>query len=1022
MNISELCIRRPVLAIVMNLIIVLFGIIGYTRLGVREYPAIDPPTVNVRTNYAGANAEIIENQITEPLEKSINGIPGIRTISSTSAVGNSNITVEFDLSTDLESATNDVRDKVSQSIRNLPQDIDAPPVVNKSDANSDFIIILAIQSPSKGLLELSDYAENVLQNRFQTIPEVSAVNIIGQKRPSMRIWMDLDKMNAQHIAFTDISNALSRENIEMPSGKIYGNKTELTIKALGRMSSEEDFRNMILRADDQGITRLSDVARVEIGPENLEQTWRMNGVSAVGLAIVPQPGANYVNIANEFDRRLKEITDSEQSGDIIFTKLIDNTINIKKSLKEVKETLIIALCLVILVIFFFFRNWAVAIRPLIDIPISLIATFSIMYFAGFSINILTLLGIVLATGLVVDDGIVVTENIFKKMESGMSKRQAAIEGSKEIIFVVLSTSLTLAVVFLPVLFLEGFVGSLFREFAIVVSSATLISAFVSLTITPVLNVYLGGNSHGWFYNKTEPFFKSFENGYRNLLSAFIKVKWIAWVLILACGISIYYLMTTLQSELAPLEDKSTFRITMTGQEGASFDFMRKIANNLETFMMDSIPHRTFSFFSVPGFMSTGVNSGMGRVGLTPPDERELEQSEIVKNLNKKLNRFNDVRLFAIEEQTISVGLAGRGSLPVQFVVQNLDFEKLKTGVTEIVEQARADKTFQNVDINLKFNKPEEEITIDRLKARELGLSISDIANTIQSAFSGRRLDYYIHEGRQYQVIGQVDLKDRQDPSDITKLYVRNNRGENIPLSSVVETRSSANPPTLYHFNRYKSATISASLAEGKTIGDGIKVMRSIAAEKLDESYQTSLSGPSRDFEESSSNTLFAFLLALLLIYLVLSAQFESFKDPIIIMITVPLALTGALGSLYFFGHTLNIFSQIGMITLIGLVTKNGIMIVEFANKKRVKGMSKLQATIDGATERLRPILMTSLATALGALPIALSFGSASTSRIPLGIVIVGGVCFSLVLTLFVIPAIYLFLSGKHVKNIDENAN
>ena len=533
---------------------------------------------------------------------------------------------------------------------------------------------------------------------------------------------------------------------------------------------------------------------------------------------------------------------------------------------------------------------------------------------------------------------------------------------------------------------------------------------------------LAGNNHGWFYNKTEPFFRSFENGYRNLLSAFIKVKWIAWVLILACGVSIYYLMNTLQSELAPLEDKSTFRITMSGQEGASFDFMRKIANNLETFMMDSIPHRTFSFFSVPGFMSTGVNSGMGRIGLTSPDERELKQSDIVKNLNKKLGRFNDVRLFAIEEQTISVGLASRGALPVQFVVQNLDFEKLKTGVTEIVEQARADKTFQNVDINLKFNKPEEQITIDRLKARELGLTISDIANTIQSAFSGRRLDYYIHEGRQYQVIGQVDLMDRQDPADITKLYVRNNRGENIPLSSVVETRSSANPPTLYHFNRYKSATISASLAEGKTIGDGIKVMRSIAAEKLDESFQTSLSGPSRDFEESSSNTLFAFLLALLLIYLVLSAQFESFKDPIIIMITVPLALTGALGSLYFFGHTLNIFSQIGMITLIGLVTKNGIMIVEFANKKRLLGMSKLQATIDGAAERLRPIIMTSLATALGALPIALSFGSASTSRIPLGIVIVGGVCFSLVLTLFVIPAIYLFLSGKHVKNIDENEN
>ena len=416
MNLSELALKRPVLATVMNILLVLFGVIGFMRLGVREYPAIDPPTVNVRTNYAGANAEIIKSQITEPLEKTINGIPGIRALTSTSSVGNSNITVEFDLSTDLESAANDVREKVSQAIRFLPQDIDAPPVVAKSDANSDFIIIMAIQSPNKSLVELSDYAENVLQNKFQTIPEVSAINIIGQLRPSMRLWVNPDKMNAYQIAFNDITSVLQKENIEIPSGKIYGNQTELTIRTVGRLQSEQDFRDMVIRSNEAGIVRLGDVARVEIAPENLERTWKLNGVTAVGLAVVPQPGANYVKISEEFDKRLQEITNDQKTSDLIFTKLIDNTTNIKKSLNEVKETLVISLSLVILVILFFFRNWKIAIRPLIDIPISLIATFSIMYFAGFSINILTLLGIVLATGLVVDDGIVVTENIFKKLE------------------------------------------------------------------------------------------------------------------------------------------------------------------------------------------------------------------------------------------------------------------------------------------------------------------------------------------------------------------------------------------------------------------------------------------------------------------------------------------------------------------------------------------------------------------------------------------------------------------------------
>ncbi|MCX6256422.1 MAG: efflux RND transporter permease subunit [Bacteroidia bacterium] len=1020
MNISELSIRRPVLATVMNLFIILFGVIGFTYLGVRDYPAIDPPMITVTTSYTGANSDIIESQITEPLEKSINGIPGIRTISSTSSVGRSSINVEFNIKSDLEAAANDVRDKVSQAVRNLPVDIDAPPVVTKSDANSDFIILLAVQSPTKGLLELSDYAENVLLNKFQTIPEVSAVNIVGQKRPAMRLWVDPDKMNAYNIAFNDISDVLNKENVDIPSGKIYGNKTELTIRALGRLTTEKDFSDLIIREDANGIIRLSDVAKVELGPEQYEQSWRLNGVSAVGLAIVPQPGANYINISNEFNKRLDDIKKS-QKGDIIFTTLIDNTVNVRKSLSEVGQTLMIAISLVIFVIFFFFRNWLIAIRPLIDIPISLIFTFFVMYFAGFSVNILTLLAIILATGLVVDDGIVVTENIFRKIERGVPVFQAAIDGSKEIFFVVIATSITLAIVFLPVLFLQGFVGSLFREFGVVLACAVLVSAFVSLTITPVLNVFLNRKNaqHGRFYQKTEPFFSGMESGYKRLIERFIRHRRIGWVIVGICLIVVVIIGKNIQSELAPLEDKSMIRLQMTGPEGASFGDMTATGDKIGNFLIDSIPERAFSFISIPGYSSAGVNGGNGRIGLVLPSQRDRSQSTIVKELNKKLARFNNVRIFPIEEQTISVGLSSRGSLPVQFVVQNLDFNKLKSVVPKFMDEARSDKTFQNVDVNLKFNKPELDLSIDRIKAREFGITVSDIALVLQSAFSGGRLAYFIMNGKQYQVICQVAMHDRQQPADITNLYVRNNNGNNIPLSAVTNIISNANPPSLYHFNRYKSATISASLAEGKTVGDGVKSMQAIAGRLLDDSFQTSLSGPSRDFAESSSNISFAFILALVLIFLVLAAQFESFRDPLTIMLTVPLAVAGALLSLWIFGQTLNIFSEIGMIMLIGLVTKNGILIVEFANKKREQGIPMNQAVVEAAAQRLRPILMTSLATSLGALPIALSLGAASTSRIPLGIVVVGGIMFSLILTLFVIPAVYTYISGKHEVKEEE---
>lgn len=1011
MNISEISLKRPVLATVLNLMIILFGIVGYTFLAIRDYPAIDPAVVSVNTSYTGANPDIIESQITEPLEKQVNGIPGIKTITSSSSLGSSNITVEFELGVDLEAAASDVRDKVGQASRSLPQDIDAPPVVTKADANSDFILILAVQSRTKGLLELSDYAENVLQQQFQTINQVSSVNIFGQKKYAMRLWLNPDKMNAFGVSFTDIRTSLNKENIDLPPGKIYGNNTELTIKTVGRLTSEKQFRDLIIKEGPTGIVRLSDVARVEIGPETLEQSWKYNGVNAVGLVIIPQPGANNIQIAKDFYKKLEGIKKNNKS-DVELNVLLDNTENIRKSISEVEETLMISFAFVVLVIFAFFRDWLIAIRPLIDIPISLVATFFIMYISGFSINILTLLGIVLATGLVVDDGIVVTENIFRKLEAGLPIKKAAIEGSKEIFFAVISTSVTLAIVFLPVIFLKGFIGRLFREFGVTLAAAVLISAFVSLTITPVLNVVLNRKKagHGKFYMKTEPFFTGMENGYQRLLKNFLKVRWMAWVIIAICAVIIGIIINSLQSEIAPMEDRSNIRFTASGPEGTSFSKMSKISDDITNYLYDSVPERDFVFVRTP---TGAINSSQPRLALVPVNERVRTQSQIANDLNTKLSRFNDAKVFAIQEQTIAVGGGSRGSLPVQYVLQNQDIGKLKEIIPKFLEEAKKDKTFSNVDVNLKFNKPEINLTVDRMKVKDMGLSSQDVVSAIQSAFSGGRLAYFLKDGHQYSVIAQVERTERNKPDDISRLYVRNDKGQSIPLSAVVHLEESSSPPSLFHFNRYKAATISASLAEGKTVGDGIKAMDAIGKKLLDETYQTALSGPSRDYAESSSNIAFAFGLALILIYLVLAAQFESFIDPLIIMFTVPLALAGALLSLFIFGQTLNIFSEIGMIMLIGLVTKNGILIVEFANKKRESGLSKVDAVLQASGQRLRPILMTSLATSFGALPIALSLGAASTSRVPLGIVVVGGLLFSLVLTLFVIPAVYTFLSGKH---------
>jgi HAE1 family hydrophobic/amphiphilic exporter-1/multidrug efflux pump len=1022
MSLSTLSIKRPVFTIVINLLIILFGILGYSYLGVREFPSIDPAVINVRTNYTGANADIVESQITEPLEKAINSIDGIRNITSSSNQGSSNITVEFKLEKNLEEAANDVRDKVSQAVRSLPQDIDAPPVVAKADADSDAIISMTVQSQSRNALELSDYAENVISERMQTIPGVSSVQIWGQKRYSMRIWMDPIKLNAYGITVADVRNALDKQNVELPSGKLTGTNTELMVKTLGNLATEKEFNNIIITADANKTVRLSDIGYAVLASENLETKFTESGNPMVAVAIIPQPGTNYLEIAEQFYTEVDKLK-KDLPGDIKLDIALDNTLFIKKSVVEVAETLAISIILVILIIFLFFRDWSIAFRPLIDIPVSLIATFFIMYLCGFSINVLTLLAIVLATGLVVDDGIVVTENIFKKVEEGMSPIEAAIKGSNEIFFAVISISVTLAAVFLPIIFLEGFVGRLFREFGVVIGAAVLISAFVSLTLTPMLNAYLmkgGIQKKTKFYHFTEPFFVNLNKGYAKSLTNFLEKKWLSFPILAICIGLIVLFFAILPKETAPYDDRSLGIISVSTPEGATYEYTDRFMEDLSKLINDSIPEKKVALvITSPGFLSSSVNSGRVRLALVDPTEREKSQKEIVDDLTKWTKKYPQAKVNVSEQPTISVNR--RGGLPIQYIIQATNFEKLREKIPQFMEEASKNETFSNVDVNLKFNKPEINVTINREKAESLGISVLDVAQTLQLSLSGQRFGYFMQNGKQYQIIGQFDEKDRDAPLDLTSMFVKNKSGQLIQLDNVVEVEEQSNPPQLFHNNRYSSATVSAGLAPGKSMIEGINAMDEIKDKVLDDTFTTDLGGESRDFVESSSNTSFAFGLALLLIYLILAAQFESFIDPFIIILTVPMAVAGALFSLWLFGQTWNIFSQIGTVMLIGLVTKNGILIVEFANQLREQGKSKYDAILEASEARLRPILMTSLAIALGALPIAMSLGAASASRMGMGIVIVGGTMFSLILTLFVIPAIYLMWSKakKHRPEFDN---
>jgi len=1019
--ISQVSISRPVLAGVMSVLLILFGIVSYTFLGTREYPVTDSPIVMVTTVYPGASADIIASQVTKPLEEAIAEANGIRALSSVSREQVSIITVEFNLDADLEAAANDVRDKVSKSRQQLPTDIE-PTIVEKAGPN-DFLVFLTVQSDTKSLEDVTDYVNINIKEKLQSIPGVRLVDTYAGKKRAMRLRMDPLKMASYGLTPSDVQTALRKENVDLPSGRIEGENTEVSLRTEGRLVTEDDFNNMIVLQKDGAIVRFKDIGTAVMSSQN-ERTAMIIGEGntagyGVGTGVAPQRGANSLAIVAEFEKRFKEIVDNAPKEYVVSLGK-DFTVPVKNSLSEVEETLFLAFGLVAIIIFIFLRDWRSTLIPLVAIPVSIISAFFIMYIADFSINVLTLLGLVLAIGLVVDDAIVVLENIYTKIEQGMSPIAAARKGSDEIYFAVVSTTITLAAVFLPILFLGGITGRLFKEFAIVVAGSVLISAFVALTLSPMMSAYLlkKDSSQGWLYRKTEPWFVSLNDGYERTLRWFFKMRWVGFILLLASFGIAYLLLPKLPSELAPLEDRSLVGLVVLAPEGTSFESMEARMKEINNFVTDSIPdlngNRTYASVAAgTGNSVLPVNSGFQWIFLEDPKNRKsgMTQQQVYEKLARASQKFRDVVIIPVQMPTIG-GFSS--SQPLQYIIQAPDLPSLIDVMPKLMGQVYQNPKLIFPDPDFKINRPEIGISIDRQRAAQAGISTQEIGTTLQLALSGRRYGYFIYNDRQYEVIGQLDRKERSAPADLRSLFLKAENGEMVSLDNLVKMEETVSPPAIYRYNQSYSATISATPAAGVSLGEAIKEMDGIAANVLPDNFSTTLGGQSRDYAESSSSLIFAFIFAIVLIYLVLAAQFESLIDPFIILLTVPMAITGALLSLWFTGQSINVFSEIGIIMLIGLITKNGILIVEFANQRKEEGMSVRDAVLSAAVSRFRPILMTTLAMIFGTLPIALSLGTSSGSRTSLGIVVVGGLVFAGILTLFVIPAVYSYFSRPYV--------
>jgi multidrug efflux pump len=1025
--ISQISISRPVLAGVMSVLLILFGIVGYTYLGTREYPVTDSPVVMVTTVYPGASADIIASQVTKPLEEAIAEANGIRALSSVSREQVSIITVEFNLNADLEAAANDVRDKVSKSRQQLPSDIE-PTVVEKMGP-PDFLVFLTVQSDTRTLEDITDFVNINIKERLQSIPGVRLVDSYAGRKRAMRLRMDPVKLASYGLTPSDVQNALQRENVDLPSGRIEGENTEVTLRTQGRLVTEDDFNNMIILQKEGAIVRFKDVGMAVMSSQN-ERTAMIVGEGntaryGVGTGVQPQRGANSLAIVKEFQQRFDEIVKTAPK-DYIISLGKDFTVPVKNSLSEVEETLFLAFGLVALIIFIFLRDWRSTLIPLVAIPVSIISAFFIMYLGNFSINVLTLLGLVLAIGLVVDDAIVVLENIYSKIEKGMKPIEAARKGSDEIYFAVISTTVTLAAVFLPILFLGGITGQLFREFAIVVAGSVLISAFVALTLSPMMSAYLlkANASHGWLYRKTEPWFEALNRGYEKSLHAFFKFRWLGFIILIVSFAIAWLLAPTLPSELAPLEDRSMVGLAVIAPEGTSYESMEATMKEINKFVSDSIPelheNRTYAGIAASvGTLIQPVNGGFQWIFLKDPQDRKsgMTQQQVYEKLVAASSRFRNVIIIPIQIPTIG-GFSS--SQPLQYVIQAPDLKSLIEVMPKLMGAVYQSPKLSFQDPDFKINRPEIGITIDREKAAQSGISTQEIGRTLQLALSGRRYGYFIYNDRQYEVIGQLDRKERSAPNDLRSLFLKAENGEMVSLDNLVKMNESVSPPAIYRYNQSYSATISATPSAGVSLGEAIKEMDVIAKKVLPEGFNTTLAGQSRDYSESSSSLIFAFIFAIILIYLVLAAQFESLIDPFIILLTVPMALTGALLSLWITGQSINVFSEIGIIMLIGLITKNGILIVEFANQRKEEGLSVKDAVLSAASSRFRPILMTTLAMIFGTLPIALSLGTASGSRTSLGIAVVGGLVFAGILTLYVIPSVYSYFSRKHVPKPKES--
>jgi multidrug efflux pump len=1003
MTLSEFCIRRPVFATVLNLLIVAIGVMALSRVPVRELPDVDTATITIRTDYRGAAPEVIDTQITEKIEGAVAGISGIRTISSESERGDSSTRIEFETGRDIEAAANDVRDAVSRVISSLPEDAEEPRIF-KNDTSGDPIIRIAVMSDRYSAAELTDYADRFVVDRLATIDGVANVEFFGERAYAMRVWLDRQALVARGLTVRDVETALRSNNLELPAGEVVSFQRQFQVRTNSRLSTAEEFRNIVLKTEGGYPIRLDDVADVEVGVESDTTLVRTEGQEAVGLGVLRQSQSNTIAIARAVAEELEAIRPGLPDG-IRLEIASNDAVFIESSIREVAITLGIAIALVITVIFFFIGSLRATLVPAVTIPVALTGSFIGLYAAGFSINILTLFALILAIGIVVDDAIVVLENIQRRIEEGQKPLIAAIEGSKEVTFAVIATSLTLVAVFVPISFLEGQVGRLFTEFGIILAIAVLFSTFVALTLCPVLcSRLLKGGERSFIERGVEKVFGLLNRGYRRFLVAALGMPLVVVSVAFAIGGSAYWFYNQVPQELSPKEDRGVFFIIVNAPRGSTVDYtdveVREIEQAVQPLLDNGTAQRVFS---VVGFRGEERRAFVV-VRLKPWDQREISSQSIVQSLIPPVVSVPGARAFPI--QPSGLGLRGSSS-PLRVVVGGPDFESVQQWSQQLREKLEANENLQNVDSNYEETQPQILLDINRPLADDLGIRVETISSTLQTLFASREITTYVDRGREYPVIVQARDEDRRTEQDLTNVFVRSDTsGELIPLSAVVETRETTASPEINRYNRLLAIEITAALADGYDLGSAIEFVNQAASEVLPPEAQLSFAGQSKEFLETSGGVFLVFVFAIIIIYLVLAAQFESFLDPLVILLSVPLSVTGALATLWLTGLSLNIYTQIGLILLVGLMAKNGILIVEFANQLRDRGMDVREAIEEAAVLRLRPIVMTVLSTLLGAVPLAFASGAGAESRMAIGFVIIGGFGVASLLTLFLTPVLY----------------